>query len=387
MPKVELTEELLSDLVGVGNDKEAGTITSSWETIADSMNNKYNIKKTESWWRKLYKKNKNTVFETNEDEEISEKLRDAAEKLQYETMELREQRRAANAVMRNDYRRDSLLKIFEENIKAMPEIKPFEGYGTANKSEQTTVALLSDIHYGLTFNSFMGKYDSTIAQERLDKYANSVVDFAKLHGSSSVIVCILGDLISGLIHRTLLLENREDIVAQCTGVASCIARTLHYIARNIPRVVVHSVAGNHSRLDPNMEDCLRSERLDDLVIHMVKLHLKDCANIEWVKPIDSSVDCMIIQSHKFIMVHGDFDKKTDSGLTKLKDMAENFDYLLMGHMHVVSTSFDKTATIRNGCICGTGDDYSIKKRLFGPAMQVCFSVNANGVEDMRCIRL
>jgi hypothetical protein len=37
--------------------------------------------------------------------------------------------------------------------------------------------------------------------------------------------------------------------------------------------------------------------------------------------------------------------------------------------------------IRNGSVCGSGDEYTMKKRLFGYPCQVCLIVNENGIKD------
>lgn len=386
----EINNELLRELIDIGDQKTSGEVQTTWEDIAAELNTKHNIKKTESWWRKLYKSKRKeihevTVAEENIEATVTEKLNEAAMKMQFESFELSEQRRAVNKQMKNDYRRDSLLKIFEDNIKQMepPVVTPVKY--AENKTE--IVAMLSDIHYGLEFDTIGGKYNSAIAAQRLDAYADSICNFSTMEKSRKLTVVILGDLISGLIHRTLILENREDIVEQCIGVARIISTFLGKLYLTHDKIDVWNVSGNHSRLDSNMEECLRTERLDDLVMHMVRLSLSAYSNIEWHINADPTAANFKILNKNFVAVHGDYDKTTPLALTRLSDIYDHIDYLLMGHMHVCESRFDKTAIIRNGCVCGSGDDYSMKKRLFAPPMQTVFSVDKNGIKDIRNVRL
>lgn len=383
---IEITEDLIEELVDLGDKKIAGDIDKTWDDIAAEMNAKHNVKKTESWWRKLYK-SKRAKVETEENVEsvLTDKMNEAAMKMQFESIELSEQRRAVNKQLKNDYRRDSLLKIFEDNIKKMdpPTVEPPK----YEDSTKELVAMLSDIHYGITFKSIGGEYDSDIAAKRLKYYADSVCQFGIMEKAETVNVVIMGDLISGLIHRTLILENREDIVEQCCGVSRIIAAFLSTLSCGFSKINVYSVSGNHSRLDANMEECLRTERLDDLVMYMVKLELADYNSIKWHNNEDCSAVNFKVNGKNFVAVHGDYDKTTPLAVQRVGDIYGRVDYLLMAHMHVAESRFDKTTVIRNGCVCGSGDDYSMKKRLFAPPTQTVFAVGKYGVDDVRTVRL
>jgi hypothetical protein len=67
--------------------------------------------------------------------------------------------------------------------------------------------------------------------------------------------------------------------------------------------------------------------------------------------------------------------------------SKKIDYLLAGHMHVAETYMGNIGYIRNGSVCGSGDEYTVKKRLFGYPTQVCFTVTDKGVEAIYPVRL
>lgn len=43
-------------------------------------------------------------------------------------------------------------------------------------------------------------------------------------------------------------------------------------------------------------------------------------------------------------------------------LGTKIDYMLAGHMHVADARFENTGFIRNGSVCGSGDEYTVKKR-------------------------
>ena len=68
-------------------------------------------------------------------------------------------------------------------------------------------------------------------------------------------------------------------------------------------------------------------------------------------------------------------------------LGTKIDYMLAGHMHVADARFENTGFIRNGSVCGSGDEYTVKKRLFGPPIQVCMVVTETGVEAIYPVKL
>ena len=70
-----------------------------------------------------------------------------------------------------------------------------------------------------------------------------------------------------------------------------------------------------------------------------------------------------------------------------KQMKGHLDYMLVGHMHTPGMEGGPTTIIRNGSVCGSGDEYTMKKRLFGPPCQVCMVVDAGGVRSIHPVDL
>lgn len=113
---------------------------------------------------------------------------------------------------------------------------------------------LSDIHYGIEFYSHVGVYNPDIARERIAKYAHEIIAIKNRHGSRNCHIALLGDLISGNNHKTIALENRENVVHQVIGCAELVADFIMMLQPHFEKICVAGVSGNHSRIEPKFND-------------------------------------------------------------------------------------------------------------------------------------
>ena len=99
--------------------------------------------------------------------------------------------------------------------------------------------------------------------------------------------------------------------------------------------------------------------------------------------------CIVVISFVLIAVERRIMKKEEKNTKKKKQTATHIekalsrhvDYLLAGHMHVPEMRAEDTMYIRNGSVCGSGDDYTVKKRLFSPPCQVFMVISKTGDVD------
>ena len=310
----------------------------------------------------------------------SEKL--IGEKLK---VQVRDERSALNRKIRNDARNDVLMNLFREEIKKYPAASVPKKHKPATNSEKEKAicAMLSDIHFGIAYNSSAGKYNSKIARERVMRYAEEIVDIGELHGIDRCYVSLLGDLISGNIHSVIRVENRENVVQQVVGVAELVASFLYDLSIEFAELHVNAVSGNHSRLDLNADDGLRGDKLDELIPWYCKTKLVNCKNIVWHdNEIDVTIADFDIFGINYVSVHGDYDNNLQKSAMAIERMTHKpIDYILAGHMHVPELRLETIGFVRNGSICGSGDEYTMKKRLFGYPYQVCLIVDDTGIRD------
>ena len=409
--------ELQDDyLYRLGCLKEAGTIQLTWSQLAGVLNSvlrQYVSPWDESSWRKRFRKlQQDPPQHTHEPEPEIEDLEEEESQLEdndlglnfddvdetptmLQLSEIRRQRQLIqdirseqNRVMRQAARAESLQEIMRQEIR---RFEPPEHVAVTQEPSQNHAiyAMLSDIHYGIQFSNKAGSYDSDIATTRVMQYAEDICQLGFGNDIDTVYVSLMGDMISGNIHQTIRLENREDLVRQVIGASELAAAFLLRLSKSFANVYVNSVPGNHSRVDKNYEDATRGEKLDDLVTWFCKTKLERVTSVHFVEnEIDSTIGMFNIFGKSYVCVHGDFDNDLAVSAMRIQRLIrQDIDYMLAGHMHVPNFRFEHTGYIRNGSVCGSGDEYTVKKRLYSPPYQVCMIISENGVDSIHPIRL
>lgn len=387
----------------VGSMKDCKLIDLSWSELADILNHESGANfSDESTWRKRYRKmlTSNVKREAEEDnisndsEEVEDEYLTKKFELDKTKIQARDERYAINRIVRREARADVLLELFSQSIErynAQPILsKPASDVSVGMKDRDVAVyAMLSDIHYGIAFKSRYGEYDPEIAASRVMEYADAIIDKGKLYGASHCYVSLMGDMVSGVIHHTIRIENRENIIDQVIGVSELVSAFLYKLSGHFNRVFVNSVSGNHSRIDMSAEEALRSEKLDALIPWYCKTKLSNCTNVTFVdNDIDATIASFSIFGKSYFAVHGDYDKDLRRTVSNIELTShQHIDYMLAGHLHIADCRFENTSFIRNGAVCGSGDEYTIKNRLFGPPCQVFMIVTPDGVESVHPVML
>lgn len=402
------TETIDEFLWRIGCLKEKGVCSLTWTELAPILNTcspESEQNYSESYWRKRFKAMTvdRELYEEPEEESsegeaeepdiscesqgnLFDNLQNFILKIEKQRVRVRDERQSYSRCLRHDARQDSILDMFAEKIE---KVTPFEPCPVQDPSETAIYAMQSDIHFGMTFDNYIGKYDSVIASDRVMRYAAEIIRIGRQNNSTTCYVSLMGDLVSGSIHQTIRVENKENAIEQVIGVSELVSSFLHQLSSYFSTVFVNSVAGNHSRLDPKGEDSLRGEKLDSLVPWYCKARQSACKNIVFVDNIyDDTIGSFDIYGNHFVCVHGDMDNDLKVSAQRIERLtSKKIDYLLAGHMHVAEMYIGNIGYIRNGSVCGSGDEYTVKKRLFGYPTQVCFTVTDKGVEAIYPVRL
>ena len=296
-----------------------------------------------------------------------------------------DQRNAFNKLIRERSRQEELNEILVEAVRNgnLPRL----AYEPCHiePSDNDLLVSLNDIHYGADVDNHWNTYNSDVCREMMCRYLDKVVAIGETHGSENCIVWSNGDAISGNIHQSIAVTNKENVIEQIKGVSELIAEFIAELSKHFKSVVFVSVAGNHSRITPNKDDALLSERLDDLVEWYLGARLQNFENVtigaaegSSVK-IDSTMYLINIRGKTYCGVHGDFDGSA-SKVQALQTMARTPLYaVLSGHLH--HNKIDEVQgvkTIMAGSFLGM-DDYCVQKRIYGKAEQMVCVCDADGV--------
>lgn len=312
-------------------------------------------------------------------------LANARRELEAAKVQLRDERAAWNVQNRIDARVSQKLDYLEESLKEFGEKKytPISNDYICGISDNDLLVVLSDLHIGQTFSSTWGEYNSDIAKERLNQYLENIIRIAQTYNSENCYVSIQGDLISGSIHKSIQVSNRENVIDQIKKASELITDFCYELSGIFKKVVITNVSGNHSRLEKK-EEALHDERLDDLIGWIVGSSLSHIENVEFLKNnIDNGIASLIIRGKEYIAVHGDYDEYSANGVAKLCLMLHRVPYaIIYGHLH--RCSVDETngvKMIRGGSLAGAGDAYTIEKRLSGKPSQMVCVCSKKGIES------
>ena len=263
------------------------------------------------------------------------------------------------------------------------------------------VLLLSDLHFGAIVDpeevGGLNAFNIEIAQARLEHVFDRVIDLATNHlNTSKVHICLMGDLVSGLIHDELEITNEITVPEQTVIAADALQVGIQRVVDAVGAVEVVSVSGNHGRLRHQKRASQRQvESFDWLAAQMIAKGLASDGRIGFTIP---RTPWMIHQagSLNLLIYHGDHIKSW-AGIpaygisrdvfrkkTLLIDHDIDFDMVCMGHMHQHGV-LPITANLRavmNGSLIGM-DPYADSLSLGGNPSQTLFGVHPDyGITGM-----
>ena len=315
---------------------------------------------------------------------ILDEINESKRALEREKIKFRDERMAWSQQNRLAARAEHKLDYLEQAIQEMGANRyaPLTSEDLSMAISETEedkhmIVCLSDLHIGQTFYTQFGCYDSNIAKRRLNDYLTKILELQKLHNAKNCYVLVCGDLISGNIHKQIAVTNRENVIDQIKLASEYVSDFCYELCRAFQYVQMISASGNHSRIDTK-DEALHDERLDDLVSFIVCKSLKSVGNFNMltsdVVKFDTSLTGVYINSKLYLCVHGDYDSFSKSGAANLSLMIRQIPYaIISGHKHYPAMSIDSDIVmLQSGCLCGSGDDYTVEKRLSGkPSQTVC----------------
>lgn len=320
------------------------------------------------------------VFGIGDDEYI-EKLKSEKRELEREKIKFRDERNAWNKQNYIDARVEEKLDLLEKELLSQGRVNFEPHNNTSITSDNDILVILSDFHIGQCFYSVWGKYNTDIAKKRLGKLLSEIISIQKIHKSENCFISLQGDMLSGNIHKTIQVTNRENVIEQIKIASELISSFCYEVSKVFNKVFVSSVVGNHSRID-RKDESLHDERLDDIIAWGVELSLKHIDNIQVLKGnIDSGISTIDIRNKVYVAVHGDYDKYNNTGVSNLCMHLGFIPYAITyGHLHTCAVDeFNGVKMIRGGSLAGSGDDYTIEKRLSGKPSQMVCVCNNKGV--------
>ena len=382
----------------IGQLVDSGQVE-NWASINDVVNTELGIEeekwRDESSFRKRYqaaKKFYDGCFSKMESDTYAEEVALMKRELERAKIQYRDERNAWQKQNYRDARVEAKLDLLEEHLSSIGKIE-FENHDVAEiNSDNDLLVILSDLHIGQTFSSMWGEYNTDIAKRRINKLLDEVLKIRNRHNSENCYVSIQGDLISGSIHKSIAITNRENVIEQIKIASELIASFCYELSKYFSNVYITNVSGNHSRIDKK-DEALHDERLDDLIKWAIDILLHHVDNISTYGTengnFDNGIALMKIRGKDYINVHGDYDHYSRNGVSNLSMMLGFIPYAItFGHMHTCAVDeCNGVKMIRSGTLAGSGDSYTIEKRLSGKPSQMVCVCNDKGVEAYYTVEL
>lgn len=375
----------------LGQAKDSGILDMSWDDIADVINKEIgneDMPFSSSAFRKPYQQAKRFydagVFGEISDGEYLKELQSQKQELEKQKVKVRDERNELKRVIREEARKESfkdqvLRSIAESDCHPLlyDEMKKFDG---VLKSDNDLIISMTDLHTGIEIDNYFNKFNEDVLRERMNSYLDKIFEVQLRHGSENAHV-ILSELVSGIIHTELRIENNQNLIDQFLTAANYISQFLSELSYRFKEVNVYMCPGNHSRISPKKEDSLKGENIDHLAIPFLEAKLQNFENIEFHNNnIEESIAMFSVRGNIVMASHGDKDSPGNvvQKFTLMFGMRPALVYLGHRHINAMTTVYD-TKVIQSGCMSGS-DNYCMDKRLKNKPEQTISVVTENGLE-------
>lgn len=375
----------------IGQAKDSGIIDISWDDIADIINKEIgneDMPYTSSAFRKPYQQAKKFydagVFEKYENGEYLKELQSQKQELEKQQVKVRDERNELRRVIREEARKESfkdqvLRSISESDCHPLlyDENKQFTGY---LKSDNDLIISLTDLHTGIEIDNYFNKFNEDVLRDRLNKYLDKIFEVQLRHGSENVYV-ILSELVSGVIHTELRIENNQNLIEQFLTATNFISEFLSELSYKFNEVNVFMCPGNHSRISPKKEDSLKGENIDHLAIPFLEAKLQNFDNINFHNnSIEESVAMFNVRGNVVMASHGDKDSPNNvvQKFTLMFGIRPSIVYLGHRHTNAMTTVYD-VKVVQSGCMSGA-DNYCMDKRLKNRPEQTISVISDDGLD-------
>ena len=304
-----------------------------------------------------------------------------------ERIKLSDARVDYNRLIRQEARKESYADMVKNIICQNVEPINIPVHYTLFNSTTDLLCHLTDIHTGIEIHNWKNDFDEDVLRNRIEKFTSDILDIRGQHNSENCYL-VIGEIISGLIHSNLRLQNNMDLMEQFKYVSELISAMLTRIANHFNHIYVYVTPGNHSRISPKKEESLDGENMDVLLPFYLKARLQNIENISICEnTIEPEIAMFNIRGNNVFAAHGHKDNPSSvvQNFTMLFGIKP--DIVLLGHRHTngLTTVYD-TKVIESGCVSGT-DQFAMSIRKANRPEQTVSVIGEDGLICLYDIKL
>lgn len=385
---IDTYDKILSDI----DSKIDGENDYDWSEIKDKYGincNPDTIRKSSSTpfggkMRSEYEKYKSGLSKiTSNDSELDAKIQE----MRREKIKLSDARVEYNRLIRQEARKESYADMVKKIICENVEPLNIPVHYTLFNSSTDLLVHLTDVHTGIEIHNWKNDFDSDILKQRIEKFTSDILDIRGMHQSENCYL-VIGEILSGIIHNNLRLQNNMDLMEQFKYVSELISAMLSRMANHFNHIYVYTTPGNHSRISPKKEDSLDGENMDVLLPFYLKARMQNFENITICNNnIEPEIAMFNIRGNNIFATHGHKDSPNNVVQNFTMMFGIKPDIVLLGHRHTNSmeTVYD-TKVIQSGCVSGS-DNYATSIRKVNKPEQTVSVIGDNGLVCLYDIQL
>lgn len=385
---IDTYEAIIKDI----DSKIDGENDYDWSELKDKYNvqcNSDTIRKSSSTvfggkMRSEYEKYKS---EQNNNSSSTDELDEKIQNMRKEKIKLSDARVEYNRLIRQEARKESYADMVKRIICENVEPINIPVRYTLFNSSTDLLCHLTDVHCGIEIHNWKNDFDEEILKKRIEKFTSDILDIRGMHQSENCYL-VIGEILSGIIHNNLRLQNNMDLMEQFKYVSELISAMLIRLANHFNHIYVYTTPGNHSRISPKKEEALDGENMDILLPFYLKARMQNVKNITICdNTIEPEIAMFNIRGNNVFAAHGH--KDSPSNVVQNFTMMFNIkpDIVLLGHRHTnaMETVYD-TKVIQSGCVSGT-DAYAMSIRKTNKPEQTVSVIGDNGLICLYDIQL
>ena len=370
---IDAYEAIIKDI----DSKIDGENDYDWSELKDKYNvqcNSDTIRKSSSTifggkMRSEYEKYKS---EQHNNSSSTDKLDEKIQNMRKEKIKLSDARVEYNRLIRQEARKESYADMVKRIICENVEPMNIPIHYTLFNSSTDLLVHLTDIHTGIEIHNWKNDFDSDILKQRIEKFTSDILDIRGIHQSENCYL-VIGEILSGIIHNNLRLQNNMDLMEQFKYVSELISAMLSRMANHFNHIYVYTTPGNHSRISPKKEDSLDGENMDNITI---------CDNT-----VEPEIAMFNIRGNNVFASHGHKDSPSNVVQNFTMMFGIKPQIVLLGHRHTnaMETIYD-TKVIQSGCVSGS-DNYATSIRKTNRPEQTISVVGDDGLICLYDIQL
>jgi hypothetical protein len=259
-------------------------------------------------------------------------------------------------------------------------------------SNTRMVLCLTDWHIGAIVDVEDNQYNYAIAKRRIHDAVDQAIQIATERKVYRIDVVYMGDILEHAYMRDSQAYHAEFPVSKQMALGGrLMIEVLYKLSRKF-FVTYRGFAGNHDRFNKDKNGNIDGDTGMVVVNEMVQLFIEqsNIENLMFAECHNYNAKLVNVNGRNFKFVHGDLEKKADTG--KLADHSSNdkiiYDAIVYGHFHhfmVLEVGVDRLE-VRVGSTKGS-DDYSEKLGVGSAPSQAIILVDEDGEMEVKRLRL